>query len=97
MTATTLSTALVTIQSVFTESGRLARAGFLAGYRGLTREVYTWGGDGLEEARNTPARLVSIGGLLQRASIITGFTWLSALFARALRRMPTTAAPHHHA
>ena len=35
------STALVTIQPVFTESERLALAGFLAGYRGLTREAYT--------------------------------------------------------
>ena len=41
MTATTPSTALVTIQPVFTESERLALAGFLAGYRGLTREAYT--------------------------------------------------------
>jgi site-specific recombinase XerD len=39
MTATTLSTALATIQPAFTE--RLALAGFLAGYRGLTREAYT--------------------------------------------------------
>jgi site-specific recombinase XerD len=41
MTATTPSTALVTIQPMFTESERLALAGFLAGYRGLTREAYT--------------------------------------------------------
>jgi hypothetical protein len=41
MTATTTSTALVTIQPTFTESERLALAGFLAGYRGLTREAYT--------------------------------------------------------
>jgi site-specific recombinase XerD len=41
MTATTPSTALVTIQPVFTESERLTLAGFLAGYRGLTREAYT--------------------------------------------------------
>ena len=40
MTATTPSTALATIQPVFTESERLALAGFLAGYRGLTREAY---------------------------------------------------------
>ncbi len=30
-------------------------------------------------------RLVGLGGLFQRASIITGFTWLTALSARALR------------
>ena len=37
-------------------------------------------------------RLVSLGGLFQRASIITGFAWLSATFARALRaaRSPET-------
>jgi hypothetical protein len=42
-------------------------------------------------------QLVKIGGLFQRASIVTGFTWLTALFAQALRRTPTTAAPRHHA
>ena len=39
-TATATSTALATIQPAFTESERLALAGFLAGYRGLTREAY---------------------------------------------------------
>ena len=34
------STALATIQPAFTEAERLALAGFLAGYRGLTREAY---------------------------------------------------------
>jgi Protein of unknown function (DUF998) len=37
-------------------------------------------------------RLVSLGGLFQRASIITGFAWLTALSARALRRTRTAAA-----
>ena len=41
MAATTPSTALVPIQPVFTDAERLALAGFLAGYRGLTREAYT--------------------------------------------------------
>jgi integrase/recombinase XerD len=43
MTATTSSTALATIQPAFTNTERLALAGFLAvaGYRGLTREAYT--------------------------------------------------------
>jgi integrase/recombinase XerD len=40
MTATAPSTALVMIQPVFTDAERLALAGFLAGYRGLTREAY---------------------------------------------------------
>jgi integrase/recombinase XerD len=34
------STALVTIQPAFTDAEWLALAGFLAGYRGLTREAY---------------------------------------------------------
>ena len=33
------SAALVTIQPVFTDAERVARAGILAGYRGLTREA----------------------------------------------------------
>jgi hypothetical protein len=35
-------------------------------------------------------RLVHLGGLFQRASIITGFTWLTALSARALQHAPAT-------
>ncbi len=34
-------------------------------------------------------RLVHLGGLFQRASIITGFGWLTAVSARALRPAPT--------
>ena len=41
MTASTHSTALAPIQPSFTDAERLALAGFLAGYRGLTREAYT--------------------------------------------------------
>jgi hypothetical protein len=37
-------------------------------------------------------RLVNLGGLFQRASIITGFGWLMTLSARALRRAPSAAA-----
>src|SRR5438067_13548133 len=40
MTTTAPSTALVMIQPAFTDAERLALAGFLAGYRGLTREAY---------------------------------------------------------
>src|SRR5438067_2072181 len=40
MTTTAPSTALVMIQPVFTDAERLALAGFLAGYRGLTRDAY---------------------------------------------------------
>ena len=42
-------------------------------------------------------RLNGLGGLFQRASIITGFAWLTALSAQALRRTPATAAPRHRA
>jgi hypothetical protein len=40
MTTAAPSTALATIQPAFTDPERLALAGFLAGYRGLTREAY---------------------------------------------------------
>ena len=40
MTTAVPSTALVMIQPAFTDAERLALAGFLAGYRGLTREAY---------------------------------------------------------
>jgi len=38
-------------------------------------------------------RLVNLAGLFQRISIITAFTWLSALSFRVLRRMSSIAAP----
>ena len=41
-------------------------------------------------------RLVNLGGLFQRASIITGFAWLTALSAQALWRTPSTPQPDHH-
>ena len=37
-------------------------------------------------------RLAGLGGLFQRASIVTGFTWLSVLSARALRLAPAARA-----
>jgi hypothetical protein len=39
------------------------------------------------------ARLVSLGGLFQRASIIAGFAWLTTLSARALQREGSRARP----
>jgi hypothetical protein len=36
----TTSTAVASVEPVFTQPGRLALAGFLAGYTGLTREAY---------------------------------------------------------
>ena len=41
MAATAPSTSLVPVQPAFTDAERLALAGFLAGFRGLTREAYT--------------------------------------------------------
>jgi site-specific recombinase XerD len=41
MAAATASTSLVPIQPAFTDAERFALAGYLAGYRGLTREAYT--------------------------------------------------------
>jgi Protein of unknown function (DUF998) len=38
-------------------------------------------------------RLVRLGGLFQRASIVTGLAWLTTLSARALQHAPTTASP----
>ena len=40
MVTTSTSTAVAAVEPVFTESERLALAGFLAGYTGLTREAY---------------------------------------------------------
>jgi integrase/recombinase XerD len=40
MTTAAPSTALATIQPAFADAERIALAGFLAGYRGLTREAY---------------------------------------------------------
>ena len=40
MATTSTSTAVTAVEPVFTEPERLALAGFLAGYTGLTREAY---------------------------------------------------------
>ena len=40
MTTAAPSDALATIKPAFTDTERIALAGFLAGYRGLTREAY---------------------------------------------------------
>ena len=37
-------------------------------------------------------RLVNLGGLFQRATIITGFAWVTALCARALHHAPATGS-----
>jgi hypothetical protein len=45
---------------------------------------------------NQSPRLVHLGGLFQRASIVTGFAWLTALSARALQHAPATRRANHH-
>jgi hypothetical protein len=40
MTTTSTSAAIAIVEPVFTEPERLALAGFLAGYTGLTRRAY---------------------------------------------------------
>src|SRR5690242_13683423 len=42
MTTAAPSAVLAAIQPAFTDAERVALAGFLAGYRGLTREAYAW-------------------------------------------------------
>jgi Protein of unknown function (DUF998) len=44
-------------------------------------------GAGFGGSPETAPRLVNVGGLFQRVSIISGFTWLTALSARALHEM----------
>ena len=46
-------------------------------------------------AFNQSPRLVNLAGLFQRASIVTGFGWLTALSARTLVRAPATQARNH--
>jgi integrase/recombinase XerD len=40
MTTTTTTAVLISVQPLFTDAERLALAGFLAGYRGQTRDAY---------------------------------------------------------
>jgi hypothetical protein len=40
---------------------------------------------------NQAPRLVNLAGSLQRASIVTGFGWLTALSAQALTRAPAAS------
>jgi hypothetical protein len=58
MTATA-TTALVSLQPAFSDAERLAVAGYLAGYRGLTRGAYA-GLYGRDRRRRTSVRRMSI-------------------------------------
>ena len=66
MTTAAPSTALVTIQPAFTDPERLALAGFLAGYRGLTRDAAGLG----PPAEHALISLLALNGL--RVSEATG-------------------------
>ena len=74
MTATT--TTLVPIQPVFSDAERLALAGFLAGYRGLTREAYALGALARAGDRPAPAALVS-DALDAALRLDTEWPWLA--------------------
>jgi Protein of unknown function (DUF998) len=77
-----------------------SRQSIRAGHRGFARycaatattmlATMALAGSGFSQ---TP-RLVNHAGLFQRASIITGFGWLTALSARALTRAPAASAGH---
>ena len=74
------------------QTGNFAVAGtlFLAGAAGLTMlATMALAAAGFGQS----PRLVRFGGLFQRASIITGFAWLTALSVRALQRAPGTPTP----
>ena len=62
MTTAAPSAALATIQPVFTDPERLALAGFLAGYRGLTREAYALLGTGVPARRSSAWQWQPPGG-----------------------------------
>jgi integrase/recombinase XerD len=70
MAPTIPSTSLVPIQPAFAAAERLALAGYLAGYRGLTREAYT-----LDRASSPPgARSRSLSLFAARRADIEMFT-----------------------
>ena len=69
MTTAARSTALATVQPVFTDPERLALAGFLTGHRGLTREA-----DALDLRQSTSwCRACSLGLFAVRRADIEGF------------------------
>src|SRR5690348_9099960 len=85
------SAALATIQPVFTDAERVALAGFLAGYRGLTREAYT-----LDLRQFTSwCRARSLALFAVRRTDIEGFAWDLEARGRAratvTRRLSTIA------
>jgi integrase/recombinase XerD len=87
MTTAAPSTALATIQPAFTDAERLALAGFLAGYRGLTREAYA-----LDLRQFTTwCRARSLALFAARRADIESFAW--ELEARGRARATVTRRP----
>jgi hypothetical protein len=70
MTTAASSTALVTIKPAFTDPERLGLAGFLAGYRGLTRDAYA-----LDLRRPLPASIRGPPSVTQYAQVTGLFTY----------------------
>ena len=97
MTTATPSTALATIQPAFTDAERFALAGFLAGYRGLTREPYAL--DLRQFASWCRARSVALFAV--RRADIEGFARDLEARGRAratvTRRLSTIAGFHKYA
>src|SRR5205823_3339138 len=99
MTTAAPSAALATIQPVFTDAERVVLAGFLAGYRGLTREA--WALDLRQFASWCRARSLAlfavrrpasgpstaVGGLCRRSEPTVGgsFCWPGVLECRSVR------------
>ena len=90
MTTAAPSTALATIQPAFTDPERLALAGYLAGYRGLTREAYA---HNLRQF-TTWCRTRSLPLFAVRRAAIESFA--RELDARGRARATVTRAAVHH-
>jgi integrase len=93
MTTAAPSTALVTIQPAFTDPERLALTGFLAGYRGLTREAYA-----LDLRQFTALDRNELGALLVAAGLGSPVehALISLLALNGLRVSEATGADIEH-
>jgi integrase/recombinase XerD len=104
------STAIATVQPAFTEPERLALAGFLAGYRGLTREAHTLDLRQLTgwcRARNLPllavrradielfARELEARGRA-RATVTSRLCTIAGLYRYAVEEEPLDHSPAAH-
>jgi integrase/recombinase XerD len=97
MTTAAQSTSLATIQPAFTEAERVALAGFLAGYRDLTREAYA-----LDLRQfSSWCRTRSVALFAVRRADIEGFARDLEAMGRAratvTRRLPTIAGFYKYA